>query len=125
MRERQILIVEDEPDNREIVRTVVEDMLGCHAALAADGEEALSRAFEVLPDLVLLDLMLPRIDGYEVARRLRADPRTCHIPIVAITALVRPRDRTRAKEAGCDDYVDKPFDLDLLEKKIQARLSRN
>jgi two-component system, cell cycle response regulator DivK len=119
-----VLIVEDEPDNQEIVRAVVEDMVGCRAVLASDGQEALSRAAEQAPCLVLLDLMLPKLDGYEVARRLRRDPLTREVPIIAITALARPKDRTRAIEAGCNDYVDKPFDLDLLERKIRARMAQ-
>jgi len=122
MDHRRVLIVEDEPDNQEIVRAVVEDMLGFQAVLAADGLEALSKAFQEVPSLVLLDLMLPKLDGYEVARRLKSDPRTCKVPIIAITALARPRDRLRALEVGCDDYVDKPFDLDALEVKIRARM---
>lgn len=120
----RVLIVEDEPDNQEIVRAVVEDMVGCRALLAADGLEALRRASEETPDLVLLDLMLPKLDGYEVARRLRSEPLTRDVPIIAITALARPKDRMRAVEAGCDDYVDKPFDLDLLERKIRARIAQ-
>lgn len=124
MEPRRVLIVEDEPDNQEIVRAVVEDMVGCRAILAGDGVEALSRLADEVPDLVLLDLMLPRLDGYEVARQIKADPRTRSIPVVAITALARPKDRARAEEAGCDDYVDKPFDLDLLERKIRSQLAR-
>ncbi len=120
MGQRRVLIVEDEPDNQEIVRAVVEDMVGCSAMLAADGVEALDRVSEELPSLVLLDLMLPKMDGYEVARRLKGDPRSSHIPIIAITALARPADRTRALEAGCNDYVDKPFDLDALEAKVRS-----
>ncbi len=122
MEECRVLIVEDEPDNQEIVRAVVEDMLGCRAVLASDGLEALAKASNERVSLVLLDLMLPKLDGYEVARRLKADPRTRHVPIIAITALARSRDRVRALEAGCDDYVDKPFDLDALERKIRARM---
>ncbi len=120
----RVLIVEDEPDNQEIVRAVVEEMVGVTAILAGDGLEALSIAQREKPDLVLLDLMLPRLDGYEVARKLKGDPETNGIPIIAITALARPKDRARALEAGCDDYVDKPFDLDLLERKIRDRLMR-
>lgn len=123
MERPRVLIVEDEPDNQEIVRAVVEDMVGCRAVLASDGLEALSRASEQTPDLVLLDLMLPKLDGYEVARQLRRDPLTKNVPIIAITALARPKDRARASEAGCDDYVDKPFDLDLLERKIRAKMA--
>lgn len=120
----RVLIVEDEPDNQEIVRAVVEEMVGASAILAGDGLEAVSVAVRERPDLVLLDLMLPRLDGYEVAKRLKSDPQTSEIPIVAITALARPKDRARALEAGCDDYVDKPFDLDLLERKIRSRLAK-
>ena len=124
MERPRVLIVEDEPDNQEIVRAVVEDMVGCRAVLASDGLEALERASEEHPNLVLLDLMLPRLDGYEVARRLKGDALTRDVPIIAITALARPKDRIRATEAGCDDYVDKPFDLDLLERKIRARIAQ-
>lgn len=125
MEQRRVLIVEDEPDNQEIVRAVVEDMVGCRAVLASDGVEAVARAVEEPPSLVLLDLMLPKMDGYEVARRLKRDPRTSSVPIIAITALARSVDRARALEAGCDDYVDKPFDLEALEKKIRTRVSCN
>ncbi len=118
----RVLIVEDEPDNQEIVRAVVEDMVGCKAVLASDGVEALARVSESLPSLVLLDLMLPKMDGYEVAKRLKSDPRSRHIPIIAITALARSADRARALECGCDDFVDKPFDLDALETKVRERV---
>jgi two-component system cell cycle response regulator len=120
MEQRPVLIVEDEPDNQEIVRAVVEEMVGCRAVLAADGVEALARVSEEVPSLVLLDLMLPRMDGYEVARRIKNDPRSRHVPIIAITALARPADRSRAFECGCDDCVDKPFDLDALEVKVRS-----
>lgn len=123
MRQHRILIVEDEPDNQEIVRAVVEEMVGCSAVVADDGLEALVKVSEELPKLVLLDLMLPKLDGYEVARRLKGDPRTQNVPIIAITALARPADRMRALDAGCDDYVDKPFDLESLEQKIRARVA--
>lgn len=123
MKQLRVLIVEDEPDNQAIVRAVVEEMVGYSAVLADDGVEALSRVSEEPPELVLLDLMLPKLDGYEVARRLKGDPRTQDVPIIAITALARPSDRARALEAGCDDCVDKPFDLDALEQKIRLRVS--
>jgi len=120
----RVLIVEDEPDNQEIVRAVVEDMLGYRATLAGDGVDALAKVADDLPSLVLLDLMLPKLDGYEVARRLKKDPRTRDVPIIAITALARPADRAKALAAGCDDYVDKPFDIDILEQKIRESVSR-
>ncbi len=125
MEQRRVLIVEDEPDNQEIVRAVVEDIIGCSATLACDGLEAIAKAREDPPALVLLDLMLPKMDGYEVARLLRQEDGTRTVPIIAITALARPSDRARAMESGCDDYVDKPFDLAALEQKIRARVFRS
>jgi CheY-like chemotaxis protein len=115
-----ILIVEDEPDNREVVRVVVEEILGCRAVVAVDGPEAVEKAFEHLPELILLDMMLPGLSGYEVCKRLKEDPRTSAIPIVALTAMARVEDRVLAREVGCEDFVDKPFDLDTLEAKIRA-----
>jgi CheY-like chemotaxis protein len=118
-----VLIVEDEPDNREVVRVVVEEILGCRAVLAIDGPEAVEKAFEHLPELILLDMMLPGLNGYEVCKLLKGDPRTTAIPIVALTAMARAEDRALAREVGCEDFVDKPFDLDTLEKKIRAHVN--
>jgi two-component system, cell cycle response regulator DivK len=118
-----VLIVEDEPDNREVIRVVVEEILGCRAVTAVDGLEAVSKAFDHLPELILLDMMLPGLTGYEVCRRLKDDPRTCDIPIVALTAMARAEDRALAREVGCEDFIDKPFDLDTLEEKIRSRIN--
>ena len=115
-----VLIVEDEPDNREIVRVVVEEILGCRAITASDGMEALAKATEFLPRLVLLDMMLPGINGYEVCRRMKENPSTSGIPVIALTAMARSEDRALAEEVGCIDFIDKPFDLDLLEEKIRS-----
>ncbi len=111
---KRVLIVEDEPDNREIMRTIAEDMLGLEAMLAADGETALHLATSMQPVVILMDLMMPVLDGFEAIRRLKNDPVTSHIPIVAVTALSRPTDRQRALDDGADDYLSKPFDLDVL-----------
>jgi len=118
-----ILIVEDEPDNREIMRTVVEDLLGQRALLAGDGETALSLVRELNPDIILMDLMMPVLDGYEAIKKLKADPQTAHIPVVAVTALGRSTDRQRALDIGADDYLSKPFDLDVLSKVLERLLS--
>lgn len=115
-----VLIAEDEPDNREVIRSIVEDVGGHRALLAADGEEALRLAEEELPDVVLLDLVLPRLTGFEVTRRLKANSRTAHIPVIAITALGRWQDRREAYSAGAADYLEKPFDLDALLQKLRA-----
>lgn len=119
---RLVLIVEDEPDNQAILQTVVETLVGARTAVVSDGLRAVDAALESLPDLVLLDLMMPLLDGFQVARRLKADPRTRQMPIIAISALVRPGDREAAIEAGCDEFVRKPFDLDELEGLIVACL---
>ena len=117
--ETLVLIVEDEHDNREIMRAVVEDILGYRALLAADGEQALRLANDHSPRLVLMDLMMPVLDGFETIRQLKTGHDTAPIPVVAISALSRPVDRQRALEYGADDYLSKPFDLDLLAALVE------
>lgn len=119
-----VLIVEDEPDNREIMRAVVEDLLGYRTVLVSDGVSAVEAAREHLPDLVLMDLMMPTLDGFEATRRIKSSAETKHIPVVAVTALGRPTDRQRAVEEGADDYVSKPFDLDVLVGIIEQYVGR-
>lgn len=116
---KKVLIVEDEPEIQEVERMVVEDLLGCEVALASTGEEGLDKAAEVAPDLVVLDLLLPGIDGFTVAERMRADPRLRHTSILALSGLTRVEDKERARAAGCDEVLDKPFDLEDLVRKIE------
>ncbi len=107
-----VLVVEDDPDLCDLVVDILELDLGVRASRAEDGERGLELTRELLPDLVLLDVKLPKMSGLEVARRLKADPRTRAIPLVALTS--EPRDVTLA--AGCDDHIAKPFDiLDFVE----------
>jgi CheY-like chemotaxis protein len=113
-----VLIVEDEPDNREIMRTVVEELLGFEAVAVTDGAEAIKSVQSRPPDLILMDLMMPVLDGFEALRHLKQDVKTSQIPVVAVTALSRPVDRQRAIEEGAVDYVSKPFDIDLLVEII-------
>jgi len=117
---KKVLIVEDEPEIQEVERMVVEDLLGCEVLLASTGEEALEVVSGVAPDLVVLDLMLPGIDGFAVAERMRTQPRLDGTRILALSGLTRQEDRARAKAAGCNDILDKPFDLDDLVKKIEG-----
>jgi CheY-like chemotaxis protein len=106
----KVLVIEDEPDNRDLVRFVLE-MAGHEVVEAATGEEGLVAARSVRPDVVLTDVSLPGLlDGYEVTRRLRADPELKDLPILAITAHAMRGDRERALEAGCDDYLSKPIE---------------
>ncbi len=111
-----VLVVEDDPDLCELVTTVLELGLPVRTAKAEDGEQGLELVRRLMPSLVLLDIKLPRISGLEVARRLKADPQTREIPLVAMTS--EPRRTTLA--AGCDDHVGKPFDVfDLIRKAEQ------
>lgn len=116
---KKVLIVEDEPEIQEVERMVVEDLLGCEVALASTGEEALDKVAEGPPDLVVLDLILPGIDGFTVASRMRAQPNFTGTPILALSGLTRGEDKEKARAAGCDDVLDKPFDLDALMAKIE------
>lgn len=117
---KKVLIVDDEPEIREIERMVLEDMLGCEVTLASNGEEALAKAVQSSPDLVVLDLLLPGIDGFTVASLLRAEPKLSRTAILALSGLTRKEDKDRARAAGCNDVLDKPFDLDELMRRIEA-----
>jgi signal transduction histidine kinase/CheY-like chemotaxis protein len=121
---RRVLIVEDEPDNQELMRTVVVDLLGGQAVVCGDGERAVFEAVEHPPALILLDLMLPSLSGWEVARRLRQNQRTKDVPIIAVTALARSQERESALHAGCDAYLSKPFAPDDMARLIAATLAR-
>ncbi|MDQ3701377.1 MAG: response regulator [Chloroflexota bacterium] len=118
-----VLIVEDEPNNQAILQTVVEDFIGARTVLADDGQQALHAVERERPDLIILDLMMPVLDGFAVAQRLKGDPATAMIPIIALTAMARQQDEEAALEAGCDVFVAKPFDLEVMELVIRARLA--
>jgi CheY-like chemotaxis protein len=117
-----VLIGEDEPDNQIILQTVVESLLGVRTAVAGDGLSVLAQVERERPQMILLDLMMPGLDGFEVTRHLKADPATASIPIVAVSAMARPDDRETALAAGCDAFVRKPFELDDLEAVIRTYL---
>jgi two-component system, cell cycle response regulator DivK len=117
-----VLIGEDEPDNQVILQTVVESLVGVQAEVAGDGLAVLASVERARPRMILLDLMMPGLDGFQVTRQLKADPATADIPIVAVSAMARPDDREAALAAGCDDFVRKPFELDDLEAVIRTHL---
>jgi DNA-binding response OmpR family regulator len=121
MKKSRILVVDDEPDLVELVR---HHLVREHyeVVTAADGESGLQEARRKLPDLVVLDLMLPGIDGLEVCRRLRSDTRTQHIPIVMLTAKGEESDAVIGLSQGADDYVRKPFGMKELVARIATRL---
>jgi DNA-binding response OmpR family regulator len=121
MKKARILVVDDEPD---LVELVEHHLRRDHyeVATAPDGETALAEARRRVPDLIVLDLMLPGMDGLEVCRRLRADPRTKHIPILMLTAKGEESDAVIGLSQGADDYVRKPFGTKELLARIAARL---
>ncbi|MDR7035795.1 MULTISPECIES: response regulator [Methylobacterium] len=105
---KRILIVEDTEDNRRILRDLL-TVAGYDLLEATDGGSGVALALKERPDLVLMDIQLPVLDGYEATRRLKADPATRHIPVVAVTSYALSGDEGKALDAGCDGYVAKPF----------------
>lgn len=123
MTQPSVLLVEDEPAQREVLRYNLEAE-GFTVISARDGEEALERIAEVLPDLILLDWMLPHLSGIEVCRRLRMRPETRAIPIIMLSARSEEVDKVRGLETGADDYVIKPYSVVELMARLRAHLRR-
>lgn len=118
-----ILIVEDNEMNRDMLSRRL-TRRGFDVVTASDGKAGLDAVAHEHPDLILMDLSLPEIDGWEATRRLKADPVTRDIPVIALTAHAMAGDESSALEAGCDDYETKPVDLPVLLKKIESHLER-
>jgi len=114
---KRILVVEDNPDNRILITDVLTS-LNYEVVVAVDGEEGVNKATSEVPDLILMDLSLPQMDGWTATGHIKANPDLKHIPIIALTAHAMVGDRERALEAGCDDYVSKPIDLRELAGKL-------
>ena len=119
---KRILVVEDQPDNRQIIR----DMLAAtdyEIIEAEDGEQALAAIAKQRPDLILMDIQLPIMDGYTATRRIKADPALRSIPIIAVTSYALSGEDKKAREAGCDDYIPKPYSPRELLAKVRQHLS--
>ena len=116
-----ILIVDNDRDNLLFASCVIES-LGMHHAVTDDSEKCLNLVSELLPDLILLDIVMPKIDGLEILRLIRQNESICHIPVIAVTGLTRPQDTNRLIEAGCDDYLGKPYMIEELESKVYRLL---
>jgi CheY-like chemotaxis protein len=119
----RILLVEDNDMNRDMLSRRLQRK-GHEVLMAADGMQAILMAESEAPDLILLDMSLPVIDGWEAARRLKASPTTARVPIVALTAHAMAGDREKALAAGCDDYDTKPVDFSQLTAKIDSLLAK-
>lgn len=119
----KILLVEDNELNRDMLSRRL-GRRGHEILIAVDGEEGVSLATSATPDLILMDMSLPKIDGWEATRRIKADSGTSAIPVIALTAHAMAGDREQALAAGCDDYDTKPIELDRLLSKIDAQLAR-
>jgi two-component system cell cycle response regulator DivK len=117
---KTVLIVEDVALNRELLIQLLEDRY--RLVVAEDGVVALERATAERPDLVLMDLSLPRMDGWEATRRLKADAALARIPVIALSAHAMRGDEERARAAGCDDFLTKPIDETLLYARLEAFL---
>jgi two-component system cell cycle response regulator DivK len=118
---KRILVVEDQEDNRQIIR----DMLTAadyEIIEAESGEEALAAVAKQRPDLILMDTQLPGMDGYETTRRIKADPALCSITIIAVTSYALSGEEQKARAAGCDEYVPKPYSPRQLLAKIRQYL---
>ncbi|MBN1680725.1 MAG: response regulator [Anaerolineae bacterium] len=114
---KRVLVVEDNPDNRILITDVLAS-LQYEVLVAVDGEEGLTKAEAEIPDLILMDLSLPRMDGWAATQKIKANDTLSHIPIIALTAHAMVGDREKALSAGCDDYVSKPIDLRELASKL-------
>lgn len=118
---KRILVIEDTEDNRQIVRDLL-DSAGFEMIEAVDGLAGVEAAVSQSPDLILMDIDLPGIDGYEATRRIRSHREVRQVPIIAVTSFALSGDEEKTRQAGCDDYVAKPFSPRLLLAKIRQHL---
>ncbi len=117
-----VLVVDDQPDAREMLAEYL-SFCGFTVQQAADGIEAIDAAVRVHPAVILMDLMMPRLDGWQATRRLKADERTKNIPVIAVSALAD--EQQRARQAGCDEFIPKPVDLESLVGFVRVVLSEH
>lgn len=119
---KRILIIEDTEDNRRIMRIALTGA-GFEVLEATDGAAGIEAAVRHKPDLILMDIQLPLIDGYEATRRIKATPELAHIPIIAVTSYALSGDEAKAREAGCNGYVAKPFSPRQLLAQVRGLLT--
>lgn len=118
-----VLLVEDDEDNRDLVAFVIaRSRMDVELVVAENGQEALDKSFARAPDLILMDMQMPVMDGWQAVPILKADDRTRNVPIIAFTAQAKPEDKARAREMGCIDYYTKPMDPEELLALVQKYL---
>ncbi len=120
---KKILIVEDDLDIVDLLQSQVK-ALGYDSIVAGDGKQAVDMATSQLPHLILMDIMLPVMDGLDATRQIRQNPKTSSIPIIAVTALSSRRDKEKCLQSGCDDYLSKPFTIKNLASRIEKLLNQ-
>ena len=118
---KTVLVVDDSPDIRELLGMLL-GMSGCRVVEAENGQRAVDLAPQINPDLILMDLSMPVLDGYEATRRLKAQPESSGIPVVAVSAFCDARNRQKALDAGCEECVCKPVDFGLLDGLLSKHL---
>ena len=123
MNKGNILVVEDNVDNYELVRFVLERN-GYHVFLAVNGRDGVDAARLQMPDLIIMDMSLPEMDGWDATARIKKDPKTKHIPLVALTVHTLPADRKRALDAGVDAYLTKPINMEALLQVIDNSIQK-
>jgi two-component system cell cycle response regulator DivK len=121
--EKRVLVVEDSDTNRQLLQDLLERVCLCTVATAGDGKEAVDKALDTLPDLILMDIGLPVMDGTEAIRLIRADARARGIPVLALTGYASREDERRLLEAGFDGFLAKPFDVPELLEKLKKYLA--
>ena len=122
---KKILIVEDEEDIIELLSAIFDDFGDYEVLSARDGEEALKIAQVDNPDIILLDIQLPKLNGYKVCKLIKSDPAMSHIKVLLLSGIVQNSDWLRAREAGADGYIAKPFSSTVLVEKVEELLSSN
>ena len=120
---QRILVIEDQPDNRTILRDLL-TAAGFTVLEAEDGEAGVAKALAEHPDLILMDIQMPLVDGYEATRRIKAQPDMAAVPIIAVTSYALAGDETKTKAAGCDGYIAKPFSPRALLAEVRRFLDR-
>lgn len=123
MSKARVLYIEDNIDNMTLVKRVLE-IEGYEVLSAVTGSDGLTMALSEMPDLIITDINLPDIDGYEVTGKIKQNDKTAHIPVVALTANVMKKDREYVFQAGCIGYISKPIDVDALPSQVETYLKR-